>query len=317
MSALAAGSAAAVFAPALRAQAWPVRPLQLVIPWPPGGVTDFVGRAVADRMGVQLGQRIVVENRAGATGRIGSEFAARAAPDGYSMLMAISASHTIPVAAGVPLAYSPEKDFAPVVHLVSGGVALLVNPSLNVSTLAELVALARARPGALTVASPGAGTVSHLTGEMLKKAAAVDMRTVHYRGEAPAVTDVLGGHIDMIWVAGGREHVEAGRLKAIATSTDRRSLLYPNVPTVAESGFADFNVFGWNGFVVPVRTPPEIVQKLNAAANAALSSDEVRKLLLERGLVPVGGTPQQFGKLLRDETEQWRQLFRYAKITLE
>jgi len=295
--------------------AYPDKPVRFLVPYPPGGGTDVIARIVQDKFRVALGQPIIIENRGGAGGSIGTEVVSKAAPDGYTVLFTLS-SHTINPAIYSKLSFDTAKDFDPVGTVCSLPQILVANPSFAANTVQELVALAKAKPGAYSYASVGNGSPGHLAGEMLKLRTGTQMTHIPYRGGGPAVTDVVGGQVPLLWVSipAAAQFVKQKQLKALAVSTVKRSAAFPDVPTVQESGIADFEVDSWYAMFVPAKTPRPIVDKLNAALNTVLKDPEVRDKLLAQGSEAVGGTPEQLGAVVTAELPKWVKLVKDANI---
>jgi tripartite-type tricarboxylate transporter receptor subunit TctC len=299
------------------AQEFPSRALRLVVPWPAGGGPDIAGRIVADQLGARLGRPVVVDNRAGATGRIGTESVARSDADGYTLVLANVSTHVLPVG-GLKLAYDPVRDFAPV-GLIGGTPGLLVvHLGVPARTLAELIALAKASPGKLTVASPGTGSGFHITAEMFKSAAGIDLLHVPFKGAAPALTEVLGARVDMVFdQQGALAQVAAGKLRAIATTGPRRWSAAPEVPTMDEAGLKGFEALSWFGLFVPAATPAPVVARLARDLQGVLGSPEGRKALLDRGIEPMPGAPEDLRRRQTGDIERWGRAIRDAKIVIE
>jgi tripartite-type tricarboxylate transporter receptor subunit TctC len=295
--------------------AYPDKPVRFVVPYPPGGGTDVIARIVQDKFRAALGQPIVIENRGGAGGSIGTEVAAKAAPDGYTVLFTLS-SHTINPAIYSKLSFDTAKDFEPIGTVCSLPQILVANPAFAANTVQELVALAKAKPGAYSYASVGNGSPGHLAGEMFKLRTGTQMTHIPYRGGGPAVTDVVGGQVPLLWVSipAAAQFVKQKQLKALAVSTVKRSAAFPDVPTVQESGIAEFEVDSWYAMFAPAKTPRPIIDKLNAALNTVLKDQEVREKLLAQGSEAVGGTPEQLGAVVTAELPKWVKLVKDANI---
>ena len=306
--------AALPFAPA-RAQGYPDKPIRFVVPYPPGGGTDVIARIVQERFSVLLGQSVIIENRGGAAGSLGSDVVAKSAPDGYTVLFTLS-SHTINPSIYPKLPFNTVKDFEPVGTVASLPQILVANPQLPVANVAELIALAKAKPDSLSFASVGNGSPGHLAGELFKLRTGTKMTHVPYRGGGPAVTDVMGGQVPLLWVSipAAAQFVKAGKLKALAVSTVKRSAAFPDVPTMQEAGVADFEVDSWYAMFVPAKTPKAIVEKLNAALNTIVREPDIRDKLLAQGSEGVGGTPQALGKIVDAELVKWAKLAKDANI---
>jgi tripartite-type tricarboxylate transporter receptor subunit TctC len=292
---------------------YPEKPVRMIVPFPAGGSLDTVSRIVARKLSVSLGQQFVVENRPGAGGGIGTALAAKAPADGYTILMGTISSHAINPALYAKLPYDPVRDFAPIAQVITMPNVLVVNPLVAADSVAALAALARARPGALTFASGGNGTTHHLCGELFRKLAQVEMTHVPYRGNAAAVTDLLGGQVAVMFdnISNSLPHIKAGKLRALAVTGGLRAAVLPEVPTMIEAGFPGYNVTSWFALFAPARTPPEIVRKLNAATVAALREKEVHDLLATEGIEATPSTPQELEAFVRAEVARW------AKIVAE
>jgi tripartite-type tricarboxylate transporter receptor subunit TctC len=302
----------------VQAQTYPDKPVRFVVPYPPGGGTDVIARIVQPRLQALLGQSIVIDNKGGAGGSIGTDLVAKSAPDGYTVLFTLN-SHTVNPAIYARLPFDTQKDFEPVGMVASLPQLLAAHPQFAANSVAELVAQAKARPGALSYASVGIGSPGHLAGELFNLRAGVSTVHVPYRGGGPAVTDVMGGQVPLLWVSipAAAQHVKSGKLKAIAVSTLKRSAAFPEVPTVQEAGVADFEVDSWYAMFVPARTPRAVIDKLNAALNAVLKEPDVREKLLAQGSEGVGGTPEALAKAVSDELPKWAKLARDANIKAE
>lgn len=291
-------------------QAFPAKPVRVIVPFPPGGAVDFYARVLSQPLTELLGQPVVIENRAGASGMVGAELVAKSAPDGYTLLLGNIASLAINVGIYPRMAYDPRKDFAPIIRTVDVNYVLVVHPSLPVKTPAELVAHARANPGKLSYGSAGSGSLPHLGTELFKAQTAVDMVHVPYKGGGPMVTDLLGGSIQVVIgdQANLMPHVATGKLRALAVATPKRSPNAPDLPTIAESGFPGFDATAWQGLVGPAGTPPEVVRRLNETFNRAMAVPAVREKLVGGGLEPVGGSPEQFGQFITAEIAKWTKI---------
>lgn len=283
-------------APPAAAQPFPSHPLQFVVPFPPGGATDVIARLIAGPLSEALGQPVVVENRPGAGGTVGSAQVARAAPDGHTLLMGTIATHGIGPSLYPQVPYDAVQDFAPVTQAASQVYAVVVHPSVPARSIGELIALAKARPGALTYASAGSGTAAHLFAELFKEMAGVDIVHVPYRGAGPAMVALLGGQVSMTFdvVLTTLEHIRAGRLRALAVTGARRSPVLPEVPTLQEAGLAGYDAVGWNGVFLPAGTPSAIRQRLAEAIRRALHRPEVRERIEQQGAEVVASRPEEF-----------------------
>ncbi len=299
---------------------YPDRPVQLIVPFPPGGGTDLMARLVGEYLGHQLGQSIVIENRGGAGGIIAMQAAATAAPDGYTLFFATTGTMTInPALYRDKMTIKPLVDFEPIGTAVLSSHVVIVNKDLPVSNIAELIALAKQKPGTLTFGSSGNGGVVHLTGELFKKTAQIDVLHVPYRGSAQALTDLMGGRINMIFdvTPGSLPYVTSGDVKALAVTSAQRIPALPDVPTVSEAGLPGFVTTSWFGIVVPKGTPPEIKAHLVSALIAALSSDELKARLMSLGAQAYPSTPEEFSKLLQADTAKWSALVESSGATIE
>ena len=296
-------------------QSFPQRPIRVIVPFPPGGGTDVVARTVAPRMAELLRQPVVVENRAGAGGNVGTDAVAKSPADGYTLLVA-SAATAINNTLSKNISWDLAKDFAPVVLLVINQSLLVAHPSVPVSNVRELIALAKAKPGQVTYASYGNGSSAHLVGELFKMMAGVDLVHVPYKGAAPAVNDVIGGQVNIIFadVAAVLPHVKSGRAKALAIGSSRRFDGLPDVPTIAESGVPGFEGGGFLGLVAPAGTPAEAINALNGAALKTLAQPDIRDRLNALASIPVGESPEYFGKHLRAEVDKWARVIKAGNV---
>jgi tripartite-type tricarboxylate transporter receptor subunit TctC len=289
-----------------RADDFPSQPLRLIIGFPPGSAADITARLVGAAMSQTLGQQVVIESRPGAGSSIAAEFVVRAPADGYTLFIG-TASKVTNAAINPNLRFDFAKDFNPVTPLTDLPLILAVHPSLGVSSVKELIALARSKPGELTYASVGPGTVPHLSTELFSVRANVKLVHVPYQGSPPAVTDLLAGRVSMMLGVASTimPHVEAGRLKALASGSAKRPHIAPNLPTMAEAGLPDFETSVWFGLVAPAGTPRTVIEKLAAAANGALNSDDVVAKLTAQGFEPLGGPPEEFGRFIARESAKW------------
>jgi tripartite-type tricarboxylate transporter receptor subunit TctC len=316
---LVAALAAAPGAARAQPDAWPDRPVRLLVPYPPGGPTDIMARIVAQGLARTLPQPVVVENRSGANGTIGSEAVARAAPDG-SLFLANASAHVIVPHIMPGLSYDALADFAPVTNMAAVPLMLVVTPSLPVRSVAELIAHAKVNPGRLNYASSSSGGATHLAGELFKQMAGVDMTHVPYRGSGPAVADLVAGNVQLMFdsMPSSAGAVRDGRLRALAVSTARRIAAFPDLPTIAEAGpLPGYEIATWYGIWAPARTPAPIVARLQQAVAAVLHSEEARQRLAALGAEPVGDTPEQFAAFVRSEHARWGRLVREAGIRIE
>ena len=300
------------------AQSYPAKPIKIVVAYPAGGPNDLSARTVGQKLTEALGQPVVVDNRAGAAGNIGSQFVAKSPPDGYTLLNGASAL-TIAPAITKNLGYDVARDFAPISLTAISAFVLAVHPSVPANSIKELIALARARPRQLTYASSGVGAPPHLAGEMLKGMARIEVLHVPYKGVGQSISDLVGGQIDMMFTSppNALPQVKAGRLKALAVSTAKRSALLPDVPTISESGVPGFEIGTWFGLLAPADTPAAIVSRLNAAVVAIVSTPEFREKLSAQGMDAVSSTPEQFAAHIRSELAKFAKIVQAAKIPAE
>lgn len=302
-----------------RAQAYPARAVRVIVPFPPGGAIDALGRILAQKMSEQWGQPFVVENRSGASGIIGTEIGARAAPDGHTLTMGAVSTHAISVALNPKLPYDPAKDFAPVAFVAAVPNLLVVNPGLAVKSAGDLIALARQKPGSLSYASAGAGTTLHLSGELLKSMARIDILHVPYKGSGPAVTDVIGGQVPIMFdsITSSLPHVKAGKLRALGITSATRSPVLPEVPTIAESGLPGYEMNPWFALFAPAGTSPAIIARLNAEVARIVGLPDVKERFSGIGALPMGGTPEKLGETMRADLAKWTRVIREAGIKVD
>jgi tripartite-type tricarboxylate transporter receptor subunit TctC len=311
---LIAAALAAGFAPWARAQTG--KPLRLIVPFTPGGSADILARAIAPSLGAALGQNVIIENRPGAGGSLGATEAARAAPDGQTLLMGHVGTLAVNPSIYPKLAYDPLKSFVPVAWVARVPNVLVVPVSSPARTLAEFVALARARPGRLSYSSGGNGSAAHITFELLKLTTGTFLLHIPYRGSAPSITDLIAGQVDATFTGAPAvlPHVKSGRLRALAVSSAQRIPALPDVPTVAESGYPGFVADQWYGLVAPAGTPPAVVARLNADVNQVLALPEVAQQMAVEGAVPAPATPQAFGALIAREIPRWAQVVKAGNV---
>ena len=311
----AAAACAALFSVCAGAQTYPAKPVRVIVPYAAGGNTDFTARAIAERISPVFKQQVVVDNRPGGATNIGSEAVARAAPDGYTLLMG-GASNAINMSMFVKLPYDTLRDFEPIILCVQGANVLVVHPSLPARNLKELIALAKARPGKLNFASSGMGSSNHMAGELLKVMAGINIVHVPYKGNAPAITDILGGHVEMNFsgVPALVPHIQSGRLRAIAIGSRKRFPALPEVPTFDESGLKGYEATTWFGLMAPAKTPREVIARWNTEVDRILKSSELRERFINDGLEPMGGTTDAFGRFIRSEIEKYAKVIKAAGV---
>jgi tripartite-type tricarboxylate transporter receptor subunit TctC len=300
---------------AVQAQAYPSKPIRLVVPFPPGGPADIIGRTLANKMSSSLGQQVIVDNKGGAGGVIGVENVVKSPPDGYSLLLGSPGATAIaPTLTKLP--YDVEKDLVPLTQVVSVPEVVVAIPKLKIKTLPELVAYAKANPGKVTFASSGNAGMPHLAGELLKREAGIDITHIPYRGAAPAVNDLLGGQVDVMFadIPILLPHINSGKLVALALGSEKRAPSLPNLPTTGEAGLPRVLANNWYGLFVAGGTPKEITVKLTQAAIAALKSDDVRETLAKQGAIVVGSTPDEFNAFLRAERTKWGTVAKTAGV---
>jgi tripartite-type tricarboxylate transporter receptor subunit TctC len=298
---------AAPFTFAQSAANYPAKPVRLVVPFPAGGTTDILARAVAQKLSEAWGRQMIVDNRPGAGGNIGSDLVAKSAPDGYTLLMGTVGTHAINPSLYKNMPYDHVKDFAPVILVAGVPNVLVVNPSLPVHSVPELIAYAKANPGKLNFASSGNGTSIHLSGELFKAMTGVEMTHVPYKGSAPALTDLIGGQVQLMFdnLPSSLPFIKAGKLRALAVTSGARAAALPDLPTLAESGLQGFEASSWFGVLAPAGTPRDIVAKLNGAIAGWLASPEAKGKLLAQGAIAAGGTPEDFARHIGAETSKW------------
>ena len=288
------------------AQEYPAKAIRVVVPFPPGGGTDLMARSVMQKLGETLGTTVVIDNRGGAGGSIGSEIVAKSPADGYTLLI-ISGAHAINPSIYPKLPYDSVRDFAPVTMFTSGPALLVVHPSVPAKSVKELIALAKSRPGQLNYASAGIGTPPHLSGELFKTMAGVDMVHVPYKGNGPAYTDLIGGQVTVMFpnVSTATAHVRAGKLRALAVTTKNRTAIAPELPTISEAGVPGYDVSSWYGLLAPAGTPPAVVSKLQREIARVLRLPDVSEKLTSQGLDLVGNTPDEFAAIIKSEIVKW------------
>jgi len=298
--------------------AYPSKSIRILVPFPAGGSTDFVARGIGQKITEAWGQQVVLDNRAGAAGIVATEIVAKAAPDGYTLLMN-SVSHAANASMYGKLPYDTLRDFAPIILFADVPIILVVRSQFSANSVADLISLARAKPGQLNFAAGGVGASSHLAGELFRSMARIQWQTVQYKGGAPTLVDLLGGQVDLTFspIASSIQHVKAGRLKALGVTSSKRVPLLPDLPTIAESGVPGYAASAWYGVVAPARVPRDIIQKLNREINALLKNAEFREGMLARGAVPMGGSSEEFAAFMRQEVSKYAALVKESGIKLE
>ena len=298
--------------------AYPSKSIRILVPFPAGGSTDFVARGIGQKITEAWGQQVVLDNRAGAAGIVATEIVAKAAPDGYTLLMN-SVSHAANASLYSKLPYDTLRDFAPIILFADVPIILVVRSQFSANSVADLISLARAKPGQLNFAAGGVGASSHLAGELFRSMARIQWQTVQYKGGAPTLVDLLGGQVDLTFspIASSIQHVKAGRLKALGVTSSKRVPLLPDLPTIAESGVPGYAASAWYGVVAPARVPRDIIQKLNREINALLKNPEFREGMLARGAVPMGGSSEEFAAFMRQEVSKYAALVKESGIKIE
>ena len=311
---IAAVAAAFAAAPA-SAQTYPAKPVRVIVPYAPGGNTDFTARSIAERLGPIFKQQVIVDNRPGGATNIGSEAVARAAPDGYTLLMG-GASNAINMSMYAKLPYDTMRDFEPIILCVQGANVLVIHPTIPAKNLKELIALAKAQPGKLNFASSGLGSSNQMAGELLKVMAGINIVHVPYKGNAPAITDLLGGHVEMVFagVPALVPHINSGRVRAIAIGSMKRFPALPQVPTFDESGLKGYEATTWFGLLAPAKTPKEIITRWNTEVDKILKSPDLKERFSNDGLEPMGGSPESFAKFIRAEIDKYAKVVKAAGI---
>jgi tripartite-type tricarboxylate transporter receptor subunit TctC len=310
-----AACAALVAAPAY-AQTYPAKPVRIIVPYAAGGNTDITARAIAEKLAPVFKQQVIVDNRPGASTNIGSDAVARAAPDGYTLLMG-GAANAINMSLFAKMPYDTLRDLAPVILCVKGANVLSIHPTVPARNLKELIALAKAKPGQLNFASSGAGSSNRMAGELLKVMAKIDITHIAYKGNTPALADTIGGHVHMIFsgVPALLPHIESGRLRAIAIGSLKRFSALPKVPTFDESGVKGYEATTWFGLMAPAKTPKDIIARWNAEVDKILKSPDLQKRFIADGLEPMGDSPQAFDKFVRDEIAKYERVVKAANLS--
>jgi len=308
----------AVLASAAAAQGYPNKPVRLIVPFPAGGATDVLARAISLQASEKLGQQIVIDNKPGAGGTLGSDLAAKSEPDGYTLLIATGSTHSIGPVINPKVPYNVERDFVPIIDVASTTTVMVVSKTLPVNNLADFIKLAKSQPGKLNFGSSGNGTNSHLSGELFKAEAGVFMTHIPYRGTGLVFNDMVSGQVHMLMdnVVTAMPHMKDGKIKVLGVTSLKRLPFLPEVPTLHEQGLKNFEVSNWFGIYGPRGTPAEVVQKVNAAFNAALRDPELQKRMANLGAVPTGGTPQQMATTVAAETVKWRKLITERKLAV-
>ena len=301
------------------AQNYPVKPVTIVVPFAPGGTTDILARIVGQGMQTELGQPFVVDNRAGAGGNIGASLAAKAAGDGYTLFMGTVGTHAINQALYKKMPFDPVKDFAPISRVATVPNLLVAHPSQPYKTVKELIAYAKANPGKVTFGSPGSGASPHVSGELFKSMTGTDLLHVPYKGSAPAMTDLLGGQINIMFdnMPSAIQHVRSGKLRPIAVTTAKRSPEMPDIPTIAEAGVPGYEAMSWFGLFAPAATPKPVLDRLNAALVKVLNQPDVKKKIAEQGGDVVAETPEQFAAFIKAETAKWGKVVKDSGATVD
>ncbi len=310
---------ALAWTPIAYADNYPLKPIKIIVPFAAGGSMDTLARLFGEKLKQAWGQPVIVDNRPGATGIIGTKLAAEAPADGYTLLMVASATMAINPSVFRKLSYDPLRDFAPIMLFVDAPILLVAHPSVRAQSVKQLIALAKARPGELSFASAGNGSAQHLAAELFKSMAGIDITHVAYKGSAPAIADLLGGQVSLMFdvMPTVIEHVKAGKLRAIAAAGAKRSPLLPEIPTVAEAGLAGFEAHSWYGVAAPAKTSRVIIDKLHGQFKQALAAPQLRSRLLKLGLEPVGNTPQEFSALIRSEQARYAKLVKASGVRAE
>ena len=301
------------------AEVYPSKPIRIVAPFPPGGPADILSRIIGHKLSQSWGQQVIVDNRPGAGGNIGADLVAKAAPDGYTLLLGFVGTHAINASLYAKMPYDNVKDFEPVSQIAAVTIVLVVHPSVPALSIKELIALAKSKPGQLTFGSPGNGTPQHLAGQLFNTMAGVEMLHVPYKGAVPALTDLIGGQVSMIFssMPPALPLVKTGKIRALGVTSATRSPAAPAIPTITESGLPGYEVNNWYGILAPRGTPKEIVSKLNAEIVKILNMPDVKESLAVQGAEPVSGTPEQFAAYIKEETEKWAKIVKYSGARLD
>jgi tripartite-type tricarboxylate transporter receptor subunit TctC len=314
-----AAAAALALGTAAQAQSYPAKPIRLVVPFTPGGVTDTSGRLIAEQLSKRLGQQVIVDNKPGASGNIGTQMVASAEPDGYTLLLGFDGTMVINPHVFPKVGFDTVKDFAPIVKLGDAVLILVSHPGFAAKSLKDVIALSKTQPGGLSYGTSGTGGTPHIAGELLKLRTGANLTHIPYKGGGQAMTDVLGGNIPLVYtaIAGAIPHVKSGKLHAVAVSSAKRASSLPEVPTFIENGLPDFEINSWVALLAPAKTPKAIVDKLNAELNAVLSDPEVRERLNGMGISATPGTPDKFGEEIKRDLARYGQVVKAANIKAE
>jgi tripartite-type tricarboxylate transporter receptor subunit TctC len=301
------------------AQSFPVKPLRIVVAFPPGGPSDYAARVVSQKLPEFIGQPVVVDNRAGAGGALATELVARAAPDGYTLVVGNTGTLTVLPHLQAKMPYDPMRDFTPIVNLIGGPSFLLIHPSVPAKNLRELIALAKRKPGQLSFASAGVGQISHMNGELLKQLAGIDLLHVPYKGTGPTMPELIGGQVSMTFSTSvdSLQFVKAGRARALAVTGKQRLAVAPDIPTMAEAGLPGFESLNWNGIVGPAGIPRDVVNRLNREIVRVLNLPDVKEKVIAQGNFVIGDTPEQFGAFIRAESDKWARVVKQANIKVD
>ncbi|MEC4720957.1 tripartite tricarboxylate transporter substrate binding protein [Noviherbaspirillum sp. CPCC 100848] len=314
-----AALAAVALQPAMAEPGYPSKPIRMIVPFAPGGSTDVVARILGAELKNELGQAVIVENKPGAGGNIGGDAAAKATPDGYTILMAAAGPTVINPSLYSKMPYDPIKDLAPVTMLVREHNLMAINPSIPAKTLQEFISYAKSKPNEVNFGSPGNGSPAQLAGQLMNQTAGLKMVHVAYKGSGPAVVDLVAGHISMMIdnMPALLPHVQSGKLRALAIPSESRASAMPDVPTFAEAGMKDFVITAWKGVMVPAGTPPAVVNKLQASIAKIMAKPDIKKRMIEMGAEPVANTPEQFGDIIKKESKWWAALVKSTGTKLE
>lgn len=313
-------AAAIAFTPVAGAQTYPAKPVRLIVPYPAGGATDFFARAVFPKMGEALGQQVFVENRPGAGTAIGASEVARSVPDGYTLLLGDAGTYAFNPTLYKKLSYDPVKDFAPVSLTGRFALILAVNPStMQAQSVKEFVDIAKNRPGKIDYGAPGPGSPIHLAMEFFKQRAGISMTPIPYKGGADAMNDLIGGRIATMFldIASGMPQIKGGKVRALAVASDKRVAALPDLPTIGESGYPDFEAWAWQGFVAPAGTPRDVIMKLNSEFAKVMADPAIKQRLSDIGFEPQTSTPEQFSAYMKSEIAKWAKVIRESNISLD